>query len=579
MRSLKFIQILLTIALSSLCVMAQAQQPGAGTDKGETSSSGAITGRVVNESGQPLQNAVVSINPAPGGTSQSVATDREGNFSLEGLESKLSYYVYASMPAYTDLSRGPRNTPPPTYRVGDSVTLTLAKGGVITGKVMNANGDPLVGILVRAEMVIRAPNGRRIANGQTRERETDDRGIYRIYGLPAGQYVVMAGGAGLSYSSANVDPFDTDVPTFAPSSTRDTASEIGVRSGEETTGIDITYRGEQGRTISGVVAGASDGFNVSLTAVGDGVFPWSGKSYPDMNGRSFSFVGMAEGEYDIYATTYSNTREFGLSEVKRIRVRGADVTGIELIPRPLASVAGRVVLDETTVPECTEKTRPLSEEMSISGWHNDTDLTKEMPQSVWGYGSPVKPDAQGNFLVRNLAPGEYSFNARLGGKNWYVRAIQFAAAAPKKPVDATRVWTNLKFGDRLSGLTVTLAQGGASFRGRLTLGEGEEVPARTLVYLVPVERERVDNVLNYTGAAVTADGKIAINSIPPGRYWIFAETLAEGAPVRLSRVRFPQETEMRAQLRREAEAAKIEIEFKPCQNVVDFKLPLKTRDQ
>ena len=579
MRSFKFIPILLTVVLSSLCVTAQTQQPNAPTDKGETSESAAITGRVVNENGQPLQNAVVSLNPVSGGTTQFVATDREGNFTLEGLESKLSYYVNASMPAYTELPRGSRNTPPPTYRVGDSVTLTLTKGGVITGKVTNATGDPLIGIVVRAEMVIRAPNGRRIASGQTRERETDDRGVYRIYGLPAGQYVVMAGGAGMSYSSANVDPYDTDVPTFAPSSSRDTASEIGVRPGEEITGIDITYRGEQGRTISGVVAGMNEGgFNINLTAVGDGVFPWSGKSYPDMNGRSFSFVGLAEGEYDLYATAYSNTREYGLSEVKRIRVRGADVTGIELTPRPLASVAGRVVLDETAVPECTEKARPLFEEMSVSGWHNDTETAKEIPRSVWNYGPPVKPDAQGNFLVRNLAPGEYFFSTRLGGKNWYVRSIQFVSAAQKKPVDATRVWTNLKFGDRLSGLTVTLAQGGASFRGQLALGEGEE-GARMLVYLAPVERERADNVLNYFGATVTPDGTIAINGIPPGRYWIFAQPLPEDPPAGLTKVRYPNETETRAQIRREGEAAKTEIEFKPCQNVVDFKLPLKTRDQ
>lgn len=580
MRSLKIIRILLTVALSSLCVMAQAQQPSAGTDKSETPSTGAITGRVVNESGQPLQNAAVSVSPVNGGSSnQSAATDREGNFSLEGLESKLSYYVYASMPAYTALSRDSRNTPPSTYRVGDSVTLTLTKGGVITGKVTNASGDPLVGIRVRTQVIIRAPNGRRLANGQTRERETDDRGVYRIYGLPAGQYVVMAGGAGLSYSSANVDPFDTDVPTFAPSSTRDTATEISVRSGEETTGIDITYRGQQGRTISGVVAGAAEGFNVNLTAVGDGVVPWSGRSFPEMNGRSFSFVGMAEGDYDLYASSYSNTREYGLSEVKRIQVRGADVTGIELTPRPLASVAGRVVLDETKVPECTERTRPLFEETFVGGWHNDTEAAKEIPQSVWSYGTPVKPDAQGNFVVRNLAPGEYYFFVRLGAKNLYVRSIQLATAAQKKPVDATRVWTNLKFGDRLSGLAITLAPGGASLRGQLALGEGEEVPARTLVYLAPVERERADNVLNYFGGAVTPEGKIAINNIAPGRYWIFAQTAPEDAPVLLSRVRFPHETDARAQIRREGEAAKTEIEFKPCQEMVDFKLPLKTRDQ
>jgi hypothetical protein len=40
-------------------------------------------------------------------------------------------------------------------------------------------------------------------------------------------------------------------------------------------------------------------------------------------------------------------------------------------------------------------------------------------------------------------------------------------------------------------------------------------------------------------------------------------------------MRVPDETETRARLRRDAEAAKMEIEFKPCQSVTDFKLPLK----
>ena len=584
MRSFSFIRIILPIALSSFCVVAQAQQSGVGggARKTETSkSSGAITGKVVNESGQPLANAIVRVYVAgANGTEQGAATDREGMFRVNDLEPDLSYHVNASMPAYTTPRSDSGVTAPRTYRVGDSVTLTLVKGGVITGRVTNATGDPVVGIRVRAEMVMRARNGRRLANGWAGEKVTDDRGVYRIYGLPSGQYVVLAGGAANSYTSSNVDPFDTDVPTFAPSSTRDTASEISVRSGEEISGVDISYRGEQGHLISGTVTGASQGFNVTLTVVGDGIVPWSGTSYPEWNGRTFSFVGIADGDYDLYARSYGQNQS-GISEVKRLRVRGADITGIELTTRPFASVAGRVVLEETYPPECTEKSRPLFEEMTVGAWHNDTEAAKEVPESAWARGVPVKPDAQGNFLVRNLAPGEYHFIARLAAKNWYVRSIQFAPAATsgaKKPVDATRVWTNLKFGDQLSGLAITLVPGGGSLRGQLVLGEGEKA-GRTYVYLAPVERERAENTLSYFGTPVPSDGKIAINNIPPGRYWILAQTVAEDAPVPFLRMRFPHETETRTQLRREAEAAKSEIEFKPCQNVVDYKLPPKPAGQ
>jgi hypothetical protein len=84
-----------------------------------------------------------------------------------------------------------------------------------------------------------------------REQSTDDRGIYRIYGLLPGAYLVSAGGGGNFYALFN--PYEHDVPTYAPSSTRDNASEISVTSGEETN-VDIRYRGEPGYTISGTTA-------------------------------------------------------------------------------------------------------------------------------------------------------------------------------------------------------------------------------------------------------------------------------------------------------------------------------------
>lgn len=418
-----FIRILLTVVLSSLCVVAQTQQPAA-KEKSEAPTIGSIAGRVVNESGQPLANAAVSVQAInmPGG--QVVATDRDGVFRADGLQQNLSYYVTASLPAYAIPPPEPGATPNRVYRVGDSVKLTLIKGGIVTGTVTNAAGEPLVGIRVRAQLSVRR-NGRLIANGQYWDRETDDRGVYRLYGLLPGTYVVMAGGAANSWSSEIVDPYDTDVPTYAPSATRDTASEVPVRAGEETANIDIRYRGEQGRLISGVVSGTVQDFNVTLTAVGEGDGPWSGSLYPELNGRSFSFVGIGDGDYDLYAYSHSENREVGMSDVKRIRVRGADVTGIELTPRPLASVGGRVVLDELKVPECADKSRPLFEEMTVGAWHNDTGTAKEIPRSVWSHGVPVKPDAQGNFVVRNLAPGEYYFITRLQAKNWYIRAVQF----------------------------------------------------------------------------------------------------------------------------------------------------------
>ncbi|HEV2835700.1 MAG TPA: hypothetical protein VGW58_10305, partial [Pyrinomonadaceae bacterium] len=429
-------------------------------------------------------------------------------------------------------------------------------------------------------------NGRRVQNATNIERPTDDRGVFRIYGLPTGTYVVLAGGTN-NYSVSPVNPFELDVPTYAPSSTRDTAAEISVRAGEETAGVDIRYRGEQGRVVSGQIDPGQETtvtFGVTLTAVGDATAPWSNSTYRAPGVRGFSFSGVADGDYYVFAISSSATGEHVISTPKRISVRGADVTGIELLTKPLATVGGRVLLEESKAPECAGKPRPVFSEILVSAWHNDNEAAKQIPPFVWSFGAPVPPDGEGNFNLRHLAPGQYYFITRFQARYWYIQSIAFAptpvaGAKAGKPVDATHVWTNIKPGDRLSGLTVTLAQGAASLRGQLSLGEGEQVPERLFVYLAPVERERADELLRFYAAAVAPDGKIALNNVAPGRYWILPQVYGDDAVAPITKLRLPHETETRAKLRREAEAAKTEIEFKPCQNITDYQLPLKPKQE
>jgi hypothetical protein len=106
------------------------------------------------------------------------------------------------------------------------------------------------------------------------------------------------------------------------------------------------------------------------------------------------------------------------------------------------------------------------------------------------------------------------------------------------------------------------------------LGEGQQAPEKLFVYLVPAEQESADDILRFFAAQVSADGKIALNNVAPGRYWILAHPPLDETGSSLTKLRLPHETETRAKLRRDVEAAKTEVEFKPCQNVVDFKLPL-----
>ena len=169
-------------------------------------------------------------------------------------------------------------------------------------------------------------------------------------------------------------------------------------------------------------------------------------------------------------------------------------------------------------------------------------------------------------------PGRYYFLPQFAGKYWYLQSVTLAATKTT-PVDAARTWTTVKSGDRLSGLTITLEQGAASLQGQLELKEGETQPEGTFVYLVPAEREKAGDVLRFFTAGVNAGGKITLNNIAPGRYWVLVKS--DTAVSSLTKLRLPDQADFRAKLRQEAEAANTPIEFKPCQNVDGFQVPLK----
>lgn len=579
------IRIVVVVLLTSLSGVGQSQRSASADEATDGPRTGAITGKVINENGQPLPDAGVSIRAfGLGGQGLMTTTDQDGTFKASGLD-RLVYLISASAPAYTTQPRDPDSTQATSYRVGDSVTLVLLKGGVITGSVTTSELEPVVGVRVRAQM-IRDGNGQPSRYGSMlRDRITDDRGMYRIYGLPTGTYLVMAGGGGSSFGF--VSGYDTDAPTYSPSSTRDTAAEINVRAGEETANVDIRYRGEPGHTVSGIVSGPQptepSGFNVILSSALDGGSQWAISAFQRPGSPGFAFSGIADGVYFVTAQSYFSNGDWTLSEPQRINVRGKDITGIEVITKPLGAISGHLTLEDSKLVECKGKRRPLLTETLVSAWHNEKNEAKDQPQFFWSLGGPTSADKQGNISLRNLAPGQYHFIPRFSAKYWYLQSISMpspVASTPKstqssREVDAARNWTALKAGERLSGLIIKLAEGAASLQGKITVREGETIPARLYVYLIPAEREKTDDVLRFFAAPILSDGKIILNNLAPGRYWIIAQPTIESASP-LTKLRLPDETETRAKLRREAEVLKIEIEFKPCQNVTDYQLTLKS---
>jgi hypothetical protein len=573
------IEAALVVLTLSVSLNGQQSKPAPADDE----RIGTISGMVVNESGQPMTGALVTVRQAGSAIfGRTTMANSEGHFEVAGLDNGL-YYVSAVSPAFVAPPRD-SDIPAPTYRIGDSLRLELLRGAVITGTVTNAAGEPMIGVRVRALMV-RASSGKPTKGAVISfgERATDDRGIYRIYGLAPGAYIVQAGGGGLQPGNTITD---MDAPTFAPSSTRDNAAEIQVRSGEETT-VDIRYRAEPGHSISGTVkTQGSGGTSISLTRVGDVLTPTNGSFQPP-GSKGFAIYGLADGEYEITAQEAMTPMSIGIpdmasSDPVRVTIRGADVSGLELAPKPLASIAGQVVLESSKLQECENKHQPLFAETMITLIVNRKDREVEQSAFLRSVMGAVLPDKDGAFTLRNVRRGQYAFSPRFFGRYWYLKSISTpsttaqanAAKQSSSSKDLNRGWTTVKSGDRITDVTITLAEGAASVRGQITVGEDKKLEPGFSVYLVPSERDKSDDPLRYFTQQLAGDGTFLLTSIPPGRYWVLTQQPQQDAPGTTEKLRLPDAIDTRTKIRRAAEALKTEIELKPCQNLTDYKIKL-----
>lgn len=538
---------------------------------------GVITGRVVAEDGGGMSNVRVQIYPVNAGRLSvggpiSAATDEDGNFKFTDLRQRAySVYVREARGYVQQFIPGSEGN---YYRIGDHAVITLVRGGVITGRVTTANGEPMVGAQVSATRT-RDAEGNPLRRGYGgRSRATDDRGVYRLWGLTAGTYVVSVRS---NLSSRQIAPYDGDTPTYYPSSTRDAAAEVAVTSGAEVAGIDIRYRGDRGHTISGAVKGIGEDFQpyVVLYSVAAGAYAGQAGSRPGEAANSFSIPGVSDGEYEIMAQAYGRGDDVDsfVSPPRRVTVRGADVGGVELKVEPRASIAGKIVVENQ--PGACETKRKFSFEEVIVSLTRDEKTSQSVHQ---GYLNSIAADEKGEFAIRHIDPGRYFIRPLLPAENWYVKSISAATntqagAKSGRPASAAGVAQGgfaLKAGEKLGGLTVTVASGAASLSGKVVAAkEGARLPSRLRVHLTPAEAASANDPLRYAEAIVGPDGSFALNNIAPGKYWLIARAEPEDEPIDLVRTPIAWDAVERAKLRKEAEASKAEIELKPCQRVTE----------
>lgn len=238
----------------------------------DPSTFGAISGRVTaNDSGEGLEDLAVTAGNRELRVRRAARTDADGNYTIESLpagdyliEVRAQGSAYVGE-FYDDAHSPDEATPVAVAESGEttSISFGLDRGAEITGRVSDANGNPLAGIpiVVRPTRTTEdttianlapprpasapvdqrppfgsagpdpAPPGPGPAAPRPRPAAvTGDDGTYTVQGLPAGEYVVTAAGARRGYS----------VEFWQEASTPDEATPIAVELGQSVSDIDFT---------------------------------------------------------------------------------------------------------------------------------------------------------------------------------------------------------------------------------------------------------------------------------------------------------------------------------------------------
>jgi protocatechuate 3,4-dioxygenase beta subunit len=203
---------------------------------------GVISGRVINQRGEPVMCAVVRLLTR--GREPIVATDADGRFEFTGVPAGRYGLEATKILHLTGRYGGPDSSQAPSTRIrlAEGRTLTnldilLPTGSAITGTVVDEAGEPVAGIVIRA-LRPRDSTELRLASafGASSER-TDDRGRFRLFGLLPGTYFVAAStNSGIGTTEAR----EGWAATLYPGTT-DTAlaSPLRIDAGRDLSGIDI----------------------------------------------------------------------------------------------------------------------------------------------------------------------------------------------------------------------------------------------------------------------------------------------------------------------------------------------------
>jgi hypothetical protein len=497
------IQLSTAAALLAIVVPIAAQENPA-----EPPKTGSVAGVVLDEtSGAGVAKAVVILRQnQEGGIGTTTSSD--GKFTLRDVDPG-TYVLAVERDGYV-LARGQFQTV--NVQAGQTtsdVKLKLLRTGAISGRILDADGDPVSGVSV-ALSATRARKDNRSDGYAT----TNDRGEFRAFQISPGEYRVSAtyrprgqleGVRMQRPAKADAPSGGEAYPTVYYPGTVDPrqAAAVKVDPGAELQGVDLQLVRAHSVRVRGHVT-ASGGSSATLlqlvTLAPIQRDPPTGQSHDflirDLKGE-FEFQDVLPGTYRLQVQSGGFNEPNRTSAQRTLEVGDVDIEGIELTPGQPRSLSGRVIPPEG---------RKLPPGLMVVLGSREAGNTQG--------GGIAQVGVDGTFTIPRVAPDDYDvvIGSVAGGEDdAYIQSIS--------DTDALAEGVNVGEGP-LPPLDIVLKPNGGSAECTVKNEEGDPVPDASILIVPDPPRQR--QAALFGECRTRTDGTCKVMGITPGEYHVYA---------------------------------------------------------
>lgn len=307
----------------------------------------AISGQVtvvVSGANQPIRRARVTLESTALMRPQHTDTNTDGRYRFTALPAG-TYRIRVEKAGFVQRPQPVTLTDAQAL----SLPLVMARGAALEGRILTDTGNPAVNVVVSAVKFAYDARGRQVV--PVRQTRTDDRGLYRLHTLPAGEYFLEAAPDPLEAMQRPQVPSRQGTAlarSYFPGAPRVEGGEtLSLSVGQNRTGLEFALPTIPTAALRGTVVnstGTPGGVvSVRVQRVGGPVGEVRGSMSP--NGNEFMYPSVPSGDYwvmGIARPTPTADLEFG---VMRVTVSGQDHSGLTVTTVKGATVNGRVVME------------------------------------------------------------------------------------------------------------------------------------------------------------------------------------------------------------------------------------------